>query len=309
MSRTALVAAFVLTLTFALAAPVPAMAEGTQGAPSAPTNLRITASTDMSVSLAWDASQGSSSTWWYCVSTGGSSCFRVDPPKTTFTWSTNIAGGTWNFSVFAIDSHGNRSASSNTVTFSTPPDTTPPGPAPVVSVGAVFPTRISINWTASSDNTGQVSYRLTVDGVPQSFEQFAPSGFTMLYVQPSSTHTFQVTARDRYGNSVSSNVLTVTTPAATESVPPTAPTNLRTQGALDNEIWFEWDQSTDNADPQGQILYDIYLNGVRADAAFWSNTTSITYCVNSGPTEMFLRAVDTSGNVSGPSNTVTVTCP
>lgn len=309
MSRIALVATFVLSLILAMVAPAAAAAEGSQGALSAPTNLRITASTDMSVSLAWDASTGSSSTWWYCVSSGGSGCFRVDPPKTTFTWSTNIAGGTWNFSVYAIDSHGHRSESSNTVTFSTPPDTTPPSPAPVVSVGTVFPTRISISWTGSSDNTGQVSYRLTIDGVTQPFEQFAPSGFTLLYVQPSSTHTFQVTAWDRYGNSVSSNVLTVTTPAATESVPPTAPTNLRIQDVLDNEIYFNWDPSTDNADPQAQILYDVYLNGVRADSTFWSNSTTLVYCVNSGPTEMYLRAVDTSGNASGPSNTVTVPCP
>lgn len=307
MSRIALVAAFALTLS--MATPAAAAPKGSHGAPTAPTNLRITASTDMSVTLAWDASKGPSSPWWYCVSSGGGGCFRVDPPTTTFTWQTNIAGGTWNFSVYAIDSHGHRSASSNTVTFSTPPDTTSPSPAPVVSAGAVFPTRISISWTASSDNTGQVSYRLTIDGVPQSWEQVAPSGFTLLHLQPSSTHTFQVTASDRYGNSVSSNVLTVTTPAATESVPPTAPTNLRTQGAIDNEIWYDFDPSTDNADPQAQILYDVYLNGVRADSTFWSSSTLLVYCVNSGPTEVFLRAVDTSGNESGPSNTVTVTCP
>jgi hypothetical protein len=38
---------------------------------SAPTNLRITASSDTSISLAWDAAKGGSITWW-----SRATCFR-----------------------------------------------------------------------------------------------------------------------------------------------------------------------------------------------------------------------------------------
>jgi hypothetical protein len=52
--------------------------------PTTPTNLRITASSATSVSLAWNPSTDASS-FWYIVQQNGSSGFRVDPPKTTFT--------------------------------------------------------------------------------------------------------------------------------------------------------------------------------------------------------------------------------
>jgi hypothetical protein len=53
----------------------------------------------------------------------------------------------------------------------------------------------------------------------------------------------------------------------------TAPTNLRfTFQTNPPELWLEWDPSTDNSDPQGR------------------------------------RAVDTSGNRSGPSNELNINC-
>lgn len=48
-----------------------------------PTNLRITVSSDTSISLVWDAANGGSATWWYCVVRDGEGCLRVDPPRTT----------------------------------------------------------------------------------------------------------------------------------------------------------------------------------------------------------------------------------
>src|SRR5262245_13178636 len=89
--RTAL-AALVLAITLVAPAaaakkpppppPPPPPANG--GAPTTPTNLHITASSDTSISLAWNALTDSG-TWWYCVQKDGSGCFRVDPPTTTFT--------------------------------------------------------------------------------------------------------------------------------------------------------------------------------------------------------------------------------
>ena len=57
---------------------------GGGGGPSTPTNLRITATTDTSISLAWDASRGSGD-WWYCVQRPPAGCIRVNPPQTTLT--------------------------------------------------------------------------------------------------------------------------------------------------------------------------------------------------------------------------------
>ena len=45
--------------------------------PTTPTNLRITASTDTSVSLAWDASRDNGN-FWYCVQRSASGAARPD---------------------------------------------------------------------------------------------------------------------------------------------------------------------------------------------------------------------------------------
>ena len=129
-----------LVLVLALALSSAATAAGKpSSSPKAPTNLRVTAVGEKSVSLAWDAgSGGSSSNWWYCVQSSGAGCFRVDPPRTTFTHPSLTPGKTFTFSVVVVSSNGQRSAPSNSVTVTIPPDTTPPT-TPELSVTALFP--------------------------------------------------------------------------------------------------------------------------------------------------------------------------
>ena len=106
-----------------------------------------------------------------------------------------------------------------------------------------------------------------------------------------------------------SNALSVTTPAASDTQPPTAPTNLSLSSESSApEAWLDWTQSTDDTDPQSQILYEVYLNGVRNDDGVIGWGSTITYCRVAGPTEIVLRAVDTSGNVSAPSNAILFNC-
>ena len=164
LRRTVLVVSL-LVLPFVFGAATAPAARGPAG-PKAPTNLRITASSATSISLAWDAASSKSSSWWYCIQRDGLGCIRVDPPKTTFTFPNLWPGTTFNYSVVAIDANGNRSAPSNTVTYTTPPDTTPPS-APTLSVTGLWPTRVALAWTQSTDNVSQVFVTLLVDGSPR----------------------------------------------------------------------------------------------------------------------------------------------
>jgi chitodextrinase len=312
--RTALPVSLLLALSLFSAAAAPAKRPpppppSDRGAPTTPTNLRITASTDTSVSLAWDASTDNSANWWYCVQSSGAGCFRVDPPQTTFTHPKLLPNTTYSFSVVAIDAAGNRSGSSNTVTYTTPPDVTPPSPAPELTATAVYPIRISLNWTDSKDNVSQVYYTLFKDGSPYFAGQIGYRSWTVLDLSPSTTYEFVVEARDYSGNAVRSNVLSVTTPAATDTTPPAAPTNLRlSPESSAPEIWLDWDQSTDDTDPQSQIMYDVYQNGVFGEHAAIGYGETITYCAGTGPTTVTVRAVDTSGNASAPSNEIVFDC-
>jgi Fibronectin type III domain len=306
----ALVLALALALVAASAAPAkrpppPPPSDG--GGSSAPTNLRITASSDTSISLAWDAAKSGSTSWWYCVVRNGEGCLRVDPPRTSLSLSKLWPGRMTTYTVITVAANGQRSAPSNGVTHTTPPDTTPPSPAPLLTAQAVYPTRITVTWTQAVDNLTQTWHTLFLDGAPIT-EAFL-SSWTVFYLEPSTTHTFKVTARDYFGNTVESNVLSVTTPAKTDSVAPTAPTNLQFSSETNPpELWLNWDPSTDDTDSPALILYETYLNGVLVPDGLVGGTNTIAYCRDVGPTTVVLRAVDTSGNRSGPSNEQNIMC-
>jgi hypothetical protein len=259
------------------------------------------------VSLAWTRSTDAS-TFWYCVQSGGQGCFRVDPPKTTFTHPMLWPGTTYSFSVVALDAAGHRSGSSNTVFYTTPPDVTPPSPAPVLSATAIYPMRVSLAWTASKDNATQVYYTLLKEGVPQLANVIAYPSLTVIDLSPLTAYAFAVDASDAFGNVVRSNILSVTTSAADDTVPPTAPTNLRLSSESSApEIWLDWNQSTDNLDAQPQITYQVFLNGQLDDVTIGAGET-VTYCPASGATTIGVKAVDTSGNTSALSNEIVFDC-
>ncbi|TDD72643.1 hypothetical protein E1262_01935 [Jiangella aurantiaca] len=104
---------------------------------------------------------------------------------------------------------------------------------------------------------------------------------------------------------MSSNVVTVTTPPATDTVAPTAPTNLRETTAGCEEAWLTWNASSDDADPASSLRYDVYVNGVRQPVDSHSpisHTSTVADAAAPGLNTFVVRAVDTSGNISPPSN-------
>jgi chitodextrinase len=285
------------------AAPASAWPTRDRTPPTTPSNLRITASTPTSVSLAWNQSTDNASRFWYCVQTNGSGCVRVDPPRTTITYPVGLPETTFSFSVYAIDSAGNRSASSNAVSFTTPPDTTPPSPAPVISVASLTPTGVVLTWPEPVDDFSQVYWTLLVNGDVFGYaDRLGPPTQTLLGLTPETSYTFQVSLRDRAGNSVTGPPLVVTTPARNDAQAPTAPTGLRASSPDGLDLRLFWSASTDNADPQSQIHYDVHIDGVRRATSLDTNTWMS--CESADTIEIFVTAVDTSGNVSAPSNTV-----
>jgi chitin-binding protein len=225
------------------------------------------------------------------------------------TWPNLPPNTTSTFSVYAVDSRGHRSGNSNSVSYTTPPDTTPPSPTPQLTVTSVRPTRFGVTWTPSTDNVSQVFYTLFVDGAPQFSGAIGVRSYVLLDRTPETTYLVKVRAADAFGNFVESNTVAVTTPAVTDHEAPTAPTNLTlSPESSPPEIWTDWTQSTDNVDPQSDILYDVYFNGVFVEHAALGGGSTITYCLDPGPTVVTLKAVDSSGNVSGPSNEIVFDC-
>ncbi|HEX5942928.1 MAG TPA: fibronectin type III domain-containing protein [Anaerolineales bacterium] len=300
--RTTRLAAAILVVLVSLFGTSPALAAGDRKPPTKPANLRVTSLTPHRVTLAWDPSTDNSGTFTYRVFVSWGSTTTL--PQTQTTYSVGLVpANTYSFYVYAVDGSGNRSQSSNTLTVTTPPDTTPPSP-PVVSLAGVNPTEVSLRWTASTDDGLHIRYQVFVNGSPSGVETLNGLAAVVHGLTPETTYEITVKAQDFYGGNVSapSNVLTVTTPAvsATDTESPSAPGCCGGGDVGGLELNIFWGLSFDNQTPQASIAYEIYLNGV------WDHTTSgdraVVYVTQTGDNTITLIAVDDAGNRSEPSS-------
>ncbi|MBN8565424.1 MAG: fibronectin type III domain-containing protein [Flavobacteriales bacterium] len=185
-------------------------------APSAPTNLTASGTTQTSTNLSWTASTDNVGVTGYDVYRDGSLLASVT--GTTYTATGLTASTTYSFFVRAKDAAGNISGNSNTVSVTTSdapaPDTTAPT-APTLSASGTTQTSTNLSWSGATDNVGVTGYDVlrngTIIGSTTTATTFSVTGLTA-----STTYTFNVRAKDAAGNiSVNSNTVSVTTLANT----------------------------------------------------------------------------------------------
>jgi hypothetical protein len=249
------------------------------------------------VTLAWDAPKSGAAIAYYTVLEKSTwTHFTVKPPQTSFTRTRLWPSINHAWVVYAVDTRGHASAESNTVTYRTPPDVTPPS-APTLSAPFVGPTRVELHWTDSVDDVSHVTYTVNVNGSPTRLDT---RSHAVVPLAPSSSYSISVTARDNWGNAATSNTLSIATPAADNTSAPTAPGNLSGSEVGGCEGWLSWTASTDDVDPPSVIRYDAYVNGKFDSSAFGSLST-IVYATQNGTNTFTIVAVDSSGNESPPS--------
>lgn len=277
--------------------------------PTTPSNLRVTGNTTSSVSLAWNPSTDNPGSFSYRIRLNGGTQATAPQTQTSLNWTSNLnAGQTYSFYVYAIDAAGNQSRNSNTVTVTLPRNPPPPPPpppsTPVISLTDVGPTHISLAW-ASTGGSPLLRYLVFIDG--RLHDQPTPNTSGTFYLlDPESTHTFTVQAKDGAIWSPQSNPFTVTTEPANpnDTTPPAMPANLREEHwAGESEIFLSWNLSADNMDPLSIIRYNVYVNGVLDDIRVGTNRTSVY--VDPGFNTISVVAVDTAGNES-PEATITL---
>jgi chitodextrinase len=169
-------------------------------------------------------------------------------------------------------------------------------------LGLVFRNRNSIvfNWNSNPSDQLVKGYKIYVDGslVDTILLQTA---YTLTGLDASTTYSIQVSAYNSQGleSSLSTPALSVTT-LATDTQPPTAPTNLRLVSMSEVDVTIDWSASTDNVGVAG---YEVYVDGVLNKTV--TDTTAEIYGLSSATRyEVYVRAKDAVPNYSEISNTI-----
>lgn len=234
-------------------------------APSPPTGLAISALACRSAVLTWKASKDNVGVAWYDIYRDGQSLGTVN--GSTLTAQLVLTpGASWGVYVNARDAAGNVSQASASLRVNVPQcqaDTQAPS-VPSQLRGAIAGTTATLNWAASTDNIGVVSYDVyrnnTITGRPTT------TGYTDAGLAANTTYQYTVAARDAQNNvSARSTTLSLTSGGACADV-----ICATTQVAADTDI--PWGLV---ALPDGTVLYsrrdahDI----IRLDPASGAKTT------------------------------------
>jgi chitodextrinase len=309
VSRFQALAALLVVLALLLAVS-PASAARDRQAPTTPTNLRVTAMTPYTVSLAWNPSTDNSGGVTYQICCANVSSETFPGPASTHVYRAGLEPGrSFTLRIVAFDAAGNYSKYSNSVTFTLPRDTTPPA-KPTVAVTDVGPTWVSLAWSAV-DEDARLRFIVSMNGSNVIGGDRTTSA-TFGPLEPETSYTFTVQAIDFGGNfSPVSDPVTVMTEASdpNDTTPPSTPANFRDNGMSfqDAETWLFWDRSTDNVDPQFAIRYDVYVNGV-LDHSLRDYNQTVVYG-NPGVLNTYqVIAVDSAGNQSAPASLTTCAC-
>ena len=270
-----------------------------------PSNLRTTGMTSSTVALAWDPSPDSRS-FIYVVQFSGGLNQYLAKTQTSAIWTDRLTlGQNCSFLVYAIDSAGNQSSSSNTVTV-TIPSTPTPFTAPVITVTDSGVRHLALSWLATG-GTPYIRYLIFKDGVLLNQQPTDKLADTFYLLAPATTYTFTIQARDRLNNLSPPRDISVTTrPSNPDDVsPPTIPGDLTAfhyEG--DREMSLSWTQSVDDFDAQSVIRYDVYVNGVLEDILIGRSFLQTLYG-EFGTNTITVIAIDTAGN-SSTAATITV---
>ncbi|GKU78886.1 lytic polysaccharide monooxygenase [Paenibacillus sp. L3-i20] len=195
-------------------------------APSTPSNLTAGTVGTTTAALSWGASTDNNAVAGYEIYSGSNTTPIATVPSNQLNVNlTNLTGGTtYNLTVKAFDSSGNRSPASNSVQITTvqvPVDTTPPtNPSGLHVMGTAGSYSLTLMWNASTDNVGIAGYRIYSGNSVIATVTGTATEKLLTGLSPNTQYTFTVRAFDPSLNeSGNSNVITVTTAQGPSAAP------------------------------------------------------------------------------------------
>ena len=222
-------------------------------APTAPSNLTVTATTFSSVSLSWTESTDNVGVTFYDIYRGGAVVGST--PSLVFTDTGLIANTPYSYYAVARDLAGNNSAQSNLVNVTTDlePDVTPPTTPENIIVTETADT-ITLDWDASTDDRGPITYEIYRDG-----ELFASTSDTLFDdtgLSDGEAHDYELIARDGADNA--SAPTAIISARTLDITPPGVATGLGSTSVTGSSITLTWNIPTDNVGVTG---FEIFRGG------------------------------------------------
>jgi fibronectin type 3 domain-containing protein len=242
--------------------------------------------------------------WRRCDQSGNNCADISGATAQTYTLVSADLGMTIRFAVTASNTGGSTTASSNQTAIVV--DSSPPSPPTNLAGNAIGPNRVDLSWTASNDNIGVAGYTIYRNGSVLATVSAPTTTYSDTTVSPSTTYTYTVDAFDAAQNhSAQSSPVSVTTPAAGDTQPPTVPTGLAATVISPSRVDLTWNASTDNVGVAG---YTVYRNGAVLANVGSTSFSDLSTTANSTYSYR-VDAFDAAGNHSAQSSAVNVTMP
>ena len=171
--------------------------------PTPPTGVRqVGAATPTTIDLAWNAATDNVAVQLYEVYHGGTKLKTVAANQLS-TQIANLTPNTaYDLTVQARDAAGNPSQASNALLIRTPPstDTAPPSVPANVRATASTSGSITLQWNASTDNVGVVSYDVFRNNGANPVQTVPDTTATDSGLTANTAYTYTIKARDVNGN-------------------------------------------------------------------------------------------------------------
>jgi glucose/arabinose dehydrogenase len=183
-------------------------------------------------------------------------------------------------------------------------DTTAPSAPGTPTLVSDTSSSVTVQWTASTDNVGVTGYDIYHDGQLCSSVNGTTLTGTCSSLSPKVTYGFYINARDAAGNvSQPSGTLSVTTPASTDTTPPTVPTAVHETSVTNTSIGLAWTASTDDVGVAGYRVYNVVSGTSTQVGSTDGKTTSVQLdgLTPSTAYHLAVTAYDANGNVSAQS--------
>ncbi len=267
-----------------------------------PTGLSISAVTQTSIALSWNASTDNLAVVGYGLYANGTKVGTTTAASGAIPGLT--CGTSYTVGVDAYDAAGNRSDQATAVVATGACyDTSPPGAPSGIVQTAVTGSSATVSWQPATDDVGVVGYGAYRGGLQVA--QTSETSYTFTGLACGASAAVAIDAADAAGNRSAKTPFVVTTGSCGDTQPPTASTGLSETGSTETSISVAWNPSSDNVGVAG---YTVSVNGAGGGSTPQTRYTVAGLACGTGY-GVSVSAFDAAGNRSASTTAILSTSP